>query len=308
MESITLFMVADNHFSVMLSVLLKSIEETHSGDETIDIYIVNDGISSKNVRKIHQTVTSEKINLFWQNIDDVIPSRVVLPDDKSTFPLNTYVRLLGEYFLPQHVKRAIYVDVDMIFLKDVSDLWKVDLQGRVIGAALDREKLVSFQWGGIRNFEKLGIPAESKYFNAGILLIDVEKWKKIKATELIIRIVNENADYASFPDQYGLNVLFANEWYELDPRWNSFAQDELTEPFLIHFTGVKPIFKGYRFNESYKNEFFAYLERTPYKGFTPKHNVASYLKKFYNLKSKKSWGSILNKSFTYAFKRLTTSR
>lgn len=307
MENITLFMVSDNHFSVMLSVLLKSIEDTHIGDETIDIYLVNDNISPKNVRKISQTVTSDKINLFWQNINDVIPARIVLPDDKSTFPLNTYVRLLAEYFLPEHVKRLIYVDVDMIFLKDVNILWNVDLQGSVIGAAVDREKLVSFQWGGIRNYKELGIPAESKYLNAGLLLIDLEKWKEINATGSIIKIMNENADHATFADQYGLNVFFANRWHELDERWNSFAQDEVAEPFLIHFTGIKPIFKGYKFNANYKAKFFAFLERTPYKGFTPKHNMVSSLKKFYNLKSKKSWGFILSKFFAYAFKRLKTS-
>jgi lipopolysaccharide biosynthesis glycosyltransferase len=283
---ITVVTVCDNHFAVMLAALIKSIELNHLSGETIDLYIVEDGMSGANRKLIKSTVENPKIFIHWLAMDQVVDKKK-LPMDASTFPLNVYSRLFIPHFLPESCSKAIYLDVDMIVRKDLSLLWHVDLQGRIIAGVLDRAERVSTSWAGIANYKELGIPAESGYYNSGLLVLDLEQWRRLDLTEEIVSCIIQNKQYASFPDQYGLNVVFANKWYTLDPAWNTYAFQEAKDPFVIHFIGVKPIYSSYNNNQEYKNEFFAYLSRTGFKNYRIKSGYVRFLKKLYNLAEKK---------------------
>ena len=80
-----------------------------------------------------------------------------------------------------------------------------------------------------------------------------KKWRELNSTERILKCVKENSKYTNFPDQYGLNVVFADEWLELDTKWNCYAVSEEPNPYLIHFIGVKPMYSSYSYNPDYKN-------------------------------------------------------
>lgn len=286
-DPITLVMVCDNHLAVMLAVLLKSIERTYEGNDIIDIYIVNDGLYKRNVKKINQTVSSDKIKIHWKTMKEAVPNDIQLPKDRSTLPICAYIRVCAPYFLPREIKKAIYLDVDMVLMKDICHLWNIDIGNYVIGAAVDRADKVSTPWGGIPNYEALGIPAESNYFNSGLLIMNLEAWRAMGATQLVINAIRDNYEFVTFSDQYGLNVVFANNWFQLDSNWNRYPQNSYENPFLIHFTGMKPIFKSYNFNPEYKRIFYDILKMTPWADFTPKSNYLRLAKKAYNVLVKK---------------------
>lgn len=298
-DKITLVMVSNNHLVVMLGALLKSIELSHSHLQPIDIYIVNDGISRKNVERINQTVSSTLLTIHWKNIKDVIPSDISFPIDYSTYPLCIYVRLLLPYFLPPHVNKAIYLDVDMIVLKDIKRLWDIELANKGVGAVVDISEKVSSTWGGIRNYKELGLAPESKYFNSGLLVVNVEKWRQQGASLSVLNVIRNNSKYAIYPDQYGLNVIFANDWLELDSRWNNYSQKYINDPFIIHFTETKPIYKHYNFSVDYRDIFFRILDLTPWSGFTPQSSYMDHMKKFWNLVTKGRWNILIGKIYSF---------
>lgn len=287
-EAITLVMVCDNHLAVMLSVLLKSLENTYKGQDDVNIYIVNDGLIKRNVDRINRTISSDRFKIHWKTMKEAVPSQIELPKDRSTLPICAYIRICAPYFLPREIKKAIYLDVDMVIMRDISDLWNIDIGEHVIGAAIDRADLVSTPWGGIPNYKALGIPAESKYFNSGLLMMNLEKWREIGATQQVIDVIRENYEFVTFSDQYGLNVVFANKWFQLDPSWNRYPQESHKDPFLIHFTGMKPIFKSYNFNQEYRDIFYSILKTTPWSDFRPKSNYLRLAKKAYNVMVKKA--------------------
>jgi len=285
-ERITVVTVCDNHFAVMLAALFKSIELNHLTEERIDLYIVEDGMSNANKRLVSHTIEDPKLAIHWLAMKEVVDIQK-LPLDTSTFPLNVYTRLFIPHFLPESCKKAIYLDVDMIVRKDLSELWHIDLQGRIIGGVLDRAESVGTSWAGISNYKELGIAADTGYYNSGLLLIDLQQWRRSKLTEEVVAAIIRNKQYANFPDQYGLNVVFANKWCTLDPNWNTYAFKEIKDPYIIHFIGVKPIYSSYNNNLEYKREFFEYLSKTGFKNYKPKSNYVRFLKKLYNLVEKK---------------------
>lgn len=284
---ISIVTVADNHFAVLLAGLLKSIEVNHKTDEPINIYIVSDKISASNKKKLVNSCTSALISFTWFELADVISRDIKLPLDNTSWPMNVYARFLIPYFIPQDVEKVIYLDVDMIVVEDISKLWHIDLKDHIIAGVVDVAKKVSSPWGGIKNYKELGLDPETKYFNSGLFIIDTFKWRKENITEKVFECVEKNKKHILFSDQYGMNVIMANRWLELDQRWNCYSYLDIVDPYIIHFTGRKPIFKKYDFNKQYKEEFFKYLSLTGWKNFKPVGESNRYGKKLFNLVHKK---------------------
>lgn len=285
MDKITIVSVCDDHYSILLAVLIKSIEINHKTSEPIDYYIVSDNISAKNKRRIRESVASNMIQLHWIEMTDAVPAGMKLPGDRSTYPMNIYVRLFIPYFLPADIEKALYLDVDMLALEDISILFNTDLDGKPIAAAVDYvAKKIGSPYGGIKNYKELGLDPEGKYLNSGLILIDNNRWRDQEISEKIINCVSDNKSFADFPDQYGYNVVLAGRWLELDERWNFFVSaPEERPPFLIHYIHRKPIYKSYPYKERYREIFYKYLALTHFKDHKPIGEPLRYIKKLRNV-------------------------
>lgn len=278
--TITLASIVDNHLAIMQGALLQSIQDHHISDEMINYYLITDNLTEANKKKLGFNI--HKINLIWVNINDVIPNYASLPVDKSSFPINVYARLFIPNIVAENIEKIIYLDVDMIVLKDISELWKIDLETYPVGGVLDRSKSVSSKWAGISNYIELGLPEDTGYYNTGMFVINNSRWREENYTDLIINCLRENIKFSSFPINYGMNVVFANRWLALDARWNAYTMEDINEPFIIHFAGTKPIFRSYRQNQEYKRIFYEYVEKTAWKGFKPISERSRLMKKLFN--------------------------
>lgn len=289
-DKISIVVATDNHYAILLSALLKSIEVNHKTSEKIDVYVIDDGISPSSRKKLQSQVNPAMTSLYWFKTNDVIPPDVKMPVDKSAFPLTTYLRLFSPYIIPWDVKRVIYLDVDMLVLADISKLWHTDLGGNLFGAVPDLAEIFASEWGGVQNYKELGFAPDTKYFNAGMMVIDAFKWREEDITNKVIKSIHDNLSSANFPDQYGLNVTLANKWQVLDRGWNSFAVLDRKDPYLIHFLDIKPIFKSYNCNKDYQEEFYKYLRLTPWKNHKPVSDFRRLSRKAYNKIKKRIQG------------------
>ncbi|MBB2148415.1 glycosyltransferase family 8 protein [Pedobacter gandavensis] len=284
-KKISIILACDNHYVVLLAALLKSIEMNHQTEELIDVYLVDDQISKQNKQKLTASLTMEKMNMIWLKMDEIIPEGVTLPLVNNTYPLNTYIRLLIPYFIPKEVNKIIFLDVDMIMLDDISNLWKIDIGDKVIGAVNDtvgpQAKTIA---EGIENYQELGLDPNEKYFNAGMQLINIDRWRAQDITQKTFDAINNNKKYAALGDQYGLNIALVGNWYEIDRMWNCFSVCTDPHPKLIHYFHRKPIYKTYAYN--YKKEFFYYLNKTKFSDFQPIGETTRYLKKINNMLEK----------------------
>ncbi|ODS77502.1 MAG: hypothetical protein ABS46_18090 [Cytophagaceae bacterium SCN 52-12] len=281
-DNITLIVATDNFYAILLGALIKSIEENHRTTEKIDLYIIDDGISKANREKLSQCATPSVTTLHWFKSHEVLPAGIRIPVDRSAFPVTTYLRLFAPYLIPADVRRFIYLDVDMIVLEDISKLWHTDLQGRLFGAVQDLSKTVGSGWGGIPNYEKFGFHPDDLYFNAGLLVGDPVRWREEDVSNRVIKALFDNLSDVDMADQYGLNVVLNNQWLPLDERWNAFSVLDIKDPYLIHFLDIKPIFKTYRANTAYREEFYKYLRLTPWKDFKPIGDYHRLARKAYN--------------------------
>lgn len=288
-DTITIVIATDNHYVILVAALLKSIEANHKTGEKLDFYIIDDGISSVNRKRLLATINPATTSIQWRKTSEVVPPEVKIPVDYSAFPITTYLRLFSPYIVPADAERMIYLDADTIVTEDISKLWHTNIGDKLFGAVIDVGEVVSVEWGGIPNYKQLGIPPETKYFNAGLMLIDTKKWRDADITNKVMKALHDNIKFVNYADQYGLNVVLYNQWHELDRRWNTFAFKEVKDPYMIHYLDIKPIFKTYKSNPVYKDEFYKYLRQTPWKKHTPVSDYRRLARKAYNRLKKKAF-------------------
>jgi lipopolysaccharide biosynthesis glycosyltransferase len=267
-ESIQIVCCADEKFMPLTATMLMSLVRNHHSHELLSVSIINDGISITTQKNLEDLFSAENIVIHWFQIDPKeIPSILGIPEIYNHISCH-YYRLLMPYLLPQSVNRAIYLDVDLIVLQDISELWKIDFQNQTICAVQD---FMGTCGEGISNCLEFGISPTAKYFNSGVLLIDLKKWREqdISKKAINCRLSNEKAVVASkyyTHDQFGLNVILHDQWQELDPRWNySPGPGKLVDnPCIVHYCGdVKPW--NQKCKDEFRQAFIQYLNQTPYK-------------------------------------------
>jgi len=271
-EPIRIVCASNDRFVVLLAVLIKSIEKQNKSGRDIIFYLIDDRISKTNKRKLEQSIVSDSIKIHWIPLDRQLLSNIKFPNDFSTYPKNIYSRLLVDKFLPSTVDKVIYLDSDMMFNTCVSDLWEVDLEGNVIGAVQEPNvKIMDCPWSGVKNYKELNIPRDAMYFNSGLLVINMNRWREENVAQRVVECVEKNKIHAGGqPDQYGLNVVLWDKWQNLDSKWNHYStMDSEHMPHNIHFVIRKPIYTYYNGLESYKKLFYEHLDNTAWKGFKP---------------------------------------
>jgi len=176
---------------------------------------------------------------------EVKPVRAELPNlplrppytPQACFPL-----LLPSLFPEQ--SRILFVDADMLFLEDVSQIWEVELGGRALAAVADMAIPTVASPRGIYAPEKFGIPPSRPYFNAGLMLVDLDRWRELQVVERAMRHVQSGR--LDFLHQEALNIELWNDWLALPRRWNligslagrRYGHFPLEAPAGIHFAGA----------------------------------------------------------------------
>jgi lipopolysaccharide biosynthesis glycosyltransferase len=149
-----------------------------------------------------------------------------------------YLRLFLADILPVDIDRLIFIDADVLVRAPIEELAAIDLQGCVLGAASESQRL-AFQSN--RDFSKRPYfdPADA-YFNAGIMLTDFRQWRSIDLVKAFTTAVPAAERSRFFQDQDILNMIFRDRWLKLPVTWNFQDPRAVHEPLdiaVMHYTG-----------------------------------------------------------------------
>lgn len=140
-------------------------------------------------------------------------------------PLN-YARIYLADMIPTNVKRVIYLDSDLVVVDDIAKLWEVDLEGKVVAApeychANFTNYFTDEFWSGTE-LAKTFEGRKPCYFNSGVMVMNVEKWRKGRYTEKVEKwmgIQKQRRIYnlGSLPP---FLLVLAGDIKGVDHRWN----------------------------------------------------------------------------------------
>lgn len=192
----------------------------------------------------------------------------------------TLVRLVLPELLPSEVHKVLYLDCDVVVNEDLGELWDMDIGEKSLFAARDTIGSVGNPDGGLSNYRELGIPGDAKYFNAGVLLLNLKKWRERGTSEQLLRYMRDHQAILRYEDQEVLNAVLFDDWGELEFRWNwqivwrgvrigthkmAWAPERGRKSIIHFITGEKPWLPGCDYEE--KKYFFHYLDQTEWAGW-----------------------------------------
>lgn len=227
------------------------IHNSHEINFLIPEYISN----HRNLEEINITIFSNPNNVF-PNVENSHVSEA------------TYFRLFLENYIENDVDYLIYLDADVICLKNPIDYFKSTIKvmktKNLPIAAMNHEEVPVKD----RRLLDLGI-TKGKYFNAGVMIIDYELWRKSNVLNKSVKIIQNKSQSLVLWDQDVLNVIFDGNFENINPYFNyrmnmlNFSQKEVElieqNVFLLHYYGKsKPwSVKGVSFGiaEYYQSEF-----------------------------------------------------
>lgn len=163
----------------------------------------------------------------------------------SQHSLGTFIRLLIPGRMRGIASTVLYLDADLLCFGALDDLLATDVSDVIAAAAAD-EALTTVN----TQVASLGL-RHRRYFNAGVMLINVEQWVAHNVENSTLEILSSRP--LRFADQDALNISLDGHTRYVEDRWNHryHLVDYLMRgdtrlnlpgaPALVHFTGpVKP--------------------------------------------------------------------
>lgn len=201
-----------------LAVMLRSAAQAMPPDATLCVSILTRGLRTQYRRQLTASLEGLRVQLEEIRVD---PSPLAGLRVDGHISLETYFRLLAPLYLPGH-ERILYLDADLLVRDSIVDLFQRPFDGAHILAVAQASRRSGFFGSerGVPAFAALGISGDARTFNAGVMLLDLERWRRSGTTEAILRYLREFADAVLWWDQDGLNAILHSSWRPLDARWN----------------------------------------------------------------------------------------
>ena len=220
-KNIPVFFSTDDNYSPYSAVLIQSIMNHANTKNNYDIVILKERLSADNEKKL----------LDLQNGHDNISIRIY---DVSSFMNNkkfhlcahftiaTYYRMFAPSIFANY-KKIIYLDIDTIVLDDIANLYHHNIQNYLLAAVKDYGLIAKFKTGKYETEdyfrEKIGVNDVTKeYFQAGILLFNIQKMRDEQIEEKLINTALRNT--FNYVDQDVLNKVCHGNVLFLDSSWN----------------------------------------------------------------------------------------
>lgn len=219
---VNLLVTLDSNYIYALTVMLRSLKATNP-DTKFDIYVAHSSLKEEDFKKIEENINENMVIHPIFISEEYFANAPTL----SRISKETYYRLLLGDFLPKSVDRILYLDPDIVILKPLDELYNLDFQGHVCAATRH-----TYSFMERVNLFRLRMKQSTHYVNAGVIMVDVDAWRKTITTEQIVQFISDNIKRLKLSDQDALNIIFEHKILFIDEC--KFNLDEKTY-FCWHF-------------------------------------------------------------------------
>lgn len=228
MNEINILVTLNERYLPPLQVLLTSLRAAHPG-QPLTVWLLHSGISRHALETVEQQCGQLGVTLRCPTVDRALFDNAPVT---RQYPQEMYYRLLAGCILPAELDRVLYIDPDILVLNSLRPLWETPLEGRLFAAASHTGKT-----GLMNNINQVRLGTDCKYFNSGVLLIDLNAARAQVRPQDIFRYAEEKGKALLLPDQDILNALYGERTMELDDTlWNYDARNYNT--YLLRSGGV----------------------------------------------------------------------
>jgi len=252
----------NDNYAQHLAVMLTSLLKNNKTDNPIHIFILYGDLSDINIKKLDRAIErfQATVTVTFLKVDvQLFEGFVLSTGGQKYISKEAYYRIIIPDLLGEDITKALYLDCDMIVRTDISELWETNIDKYDL-AAVDESRVVTKLDRQIR-MNRLSLPSESYYFNSGLLLLNLKRWREKKISSELIQFIKANPDKLALLDQDALNAVLYNRWLRLDDKWNFTTAHStkllLEKAAIIHFTGPE---KPWNSESPFKIKYLRYLK------------------------------------------------
>lgn len=253
----------DNNYVMPCMATIAGVLKQHP-NETCNVYVLTSegGVNEGNLKKFKLLGEHFGQTVMVKEVDTHLVEGL---NEVGRFTKSIYFRFLLPDIL-QDADRVLYLDCDILVRENILDFYNTDLDGYACAAIEDQ------RGDDIKIHNRIFM--FSKYFNSGVLLMNLDYWREHNVARQLTDYLKKFPDRCWFPDQDALNavlegkVKFMNYRYNLQgemlshrcylllsaQKWGE-LDDAIRNPAIIHFTDIqKPWYKECRhpYREEYR--------------------------------------------------------
>lgn len=262
LQVIPIFFAIDDAYTPFLAVALQSLIENASTDYKYLIKILHTNVQEEHMKQIKKfeskNVSIEFVDLSYyiEKVKDKLYTR-------DYYTNTTYFRLFLPELYPQYNK-VLYLDSDIIVLGDIAELYNTEMGQNLVAAAPDD----IIQYNKVfQDYAELvvGVAKYQHYFNAGVLLMNLDELRKFKFQEKFLYLLG-TVKFSVAQDQDYLNRLCKGRVTLISHDWDVMPYvNEETKPEDIKLIHYNFAYKPWHFEDVTYNEYFwKYAQKTEF--------------------------------------------
>lgn len=240
--------------------IVSLLENNHNSK--ITFHILTDQLSEDAKARLSSVAQHYGSNVKYYYMDDS-----KLHGQKTTWSKYGWYRIFAPDVIDGKVKELLYLDCDVVVTGDISDIFNRKEEDWSIAAVDDYMTIFPDL------FQRVGYDPSDGYFCSGVILMNLDYFRKHNLSEGILQFALENPEKILFPDQDALNCVCKDskirlplKYGILDPfyRDERFARkfaDEVKEsiddPRIVHYAGCAPWIAEYQ-HHYFADEFWKY--------------------------------------------------
>lgn len=269
----------NNKFIPQVAAGITSVCENNQDAKGITFYLLHTDISKENQDKLKQYIKTYSRKIIFIKLDNLKKYFDFEFDTNGWNPI-VLARLLIGKLLPNDVKKVLYLDGDTIVRNNLKELWNTKMGEKAIAASIeptiDKKRKNNLQ---LQKFP---------YYNAGVLLINLKKWRTDKTDREIIEYYQKHSGQLFANDQDAINGSQKGKIHTLAPKYNSYNifyqypykflsslcdfsyvsqsayKEAKNNPIIVHYLGEE---RPWRIGNKhkFKDDYLKYLNITPWK-------------------------------------------
>ncbi len=204
----------DDKYVFILATSLVSLLQSNQNVKELNIYLVSDNISLKNKQLLQNMVEEYNRKLTILPFFDFC-EEIGIDVDFGHYSAAAYIRLFLARILVS-LDKVLWIDCDTLVLKSLEPLWNIEMGDCVCAACADNS---------VVGKQKCQFTQSDKYYNSGVLLIDLNKWRKNNIENKCLQTLIQQKGYSFDVDQGILNRVLKGYIYTLPLKYNVSSKD-----------------------------------------------------------------------------------
>ncbi len=203
----------DENYIRYCVVVIASVLENNK-EEDVSFHIVANDLSTQSQELLVQQAEKGGGKVCFYSVPFSLLDDYQLKWGERRLSMTVFYRCVLASVLPSSVTQVLYMDCDVLVLQSLRELWNTPMDGYAMAGVQD------LLYTPDEYFERLGYERKYGYVNGGVLLLNLDYWRKNDVENRLKVYFKEHLTLVVRNDQDVMNAVLVHEKVMLDMKWN----------------------------------------------------------------------------------------